>query len=158
MWIPFYFTEKPRLRHETSSTFCPMRIGSERRQPCQVQSSLIPCMLRHLNRAEAAGPPACESAGLPEERQWHPVFRLRARQWTFCIPKEPWSRRIWLPVSNACPCTEKRNPVRAFTASSVTFWRFTGCWLGNSWGCGGGFLRECIIKAAGMGSLWKTAA
>ena len=74
-----------------------------RRQPCQVQSSLIPCMLRHLNRAEAAGPPVCESAGFPEGRQWHPVFRPSARQWSFCIPKEPWTPRTWLPVSLACP-------------------------------------------------------
>ncbi len=52
----------------------------KRRQPCQVQSSLIPCMLRHQNRAEAAGPPVCESTGFPEERQWRPVFGLGAHQ------------------------------------------------------------------------------
>lgn len=155
-----HFTEKLRLQDNAPPHFAPWESDLKRRQPCQVQSSLIPCMLRHLNRAEAAGPHACESTGFPEERQWHPVFRLGARQWSFCIPKEPWSPRTWLPVSNACPSAEKRNPVLkawAFTASSVAFWRFTGCWLANSEGGGGGFLRECIIRAEGMGSPWKTA-
>lgn len=136
------FIEKVRTQDNTPPHFAPWESDMKRRQACQVQTSLIPCMLRHLNRAEAAGPPSCESTGFPEETQWHPVFGLSARQWSFCIPKELWSPRTWLPVSSACPSAEKRNPVFkvwAFTASSVAFW-FTGCWLANSAGGGGGFL------------------
>lgn len=72
-------------------------------QPCQVQSSFIPWMLKHLNRAEAAGPPVFENTGFPEERQWDPVFKLSACQWSFCIPKELQIPRTWLPVSQVCP-------------------------------------------------------
>ena len=164
-----YCAEKLRIHNNALSHFPPWESDMKRPQPCQVQSSLIPCMLRHLNRAEAAGPPVCESAGFPEERQWHPVSRLGARQWSFCIPEEPWTPRTWLPVSHACPTAavpspEKWDPVFkvwAFIASCVAFWRFTGCWLANSAGAeggGGGFLRECIIRAEGRtGSPWKTA-
>lgn len=94
-----------RIENNSSPQFAPWESDMKRPQPCQVQSSLIPCMLRHLNRAEAAGPPVCESAGFPEERQWHPVFRLSARQWSFCIPKDPRTPRTWLPVSHARPTT-----------------------------------------------------
>lgn len=83
--------------------FSPRESEVNQVQPCQVQPSFIPCMLRRLNRAEAAAPPASESAGFSEERQWHPVFRPRACQWSFCIPKEPRTPRTWLPVFHACP-------------------------------------------------------
>ena len=109
-WISSERSEIHSLIHRKAQSpknapphFSPWESDMNRRQPCQVQSSLIPCMLRHLNRAEAAGPPVCESTGFPEGRQWHPVFRPSARQWSFCIPKEPWTPRTWLPVSLACP-------------------------------------------------------
>lgn len=119
--------KKLRKSDNTPPHSSPWESDMKRRQPCQVQSSLIPCMLRRLNRAEAAGPPVCESTGFPEQRQWHPVFRLGARQWTFlyswraadsqnltsCLPCMPHRR---------CASTEKRNPVFkvwALTASSV---------------------------------------
>lgn len=77
----------------------------KRCEPCQVQSSLSPWMLRLLNRAEAAGSLVSESTGFPEQRHWHPVFRLSTRQWTFCIPEKPQTPRTSLPVSRACPTT-----------------------------------------------------
>lgn len=95
--------EGSEFRIPPPSSFSPWESDITRPRPFQVQSSLISCMLRHPNRAEAAGPPASESAGFPEERQWHPVSRRCARQWSFCIPKELRILRTWLPVSHACP-------------------------------------------------------
>lgn len=146
--------------------FFPWESDINRPRPCQVQSSLIPCMLKRLNRAEAAGPPVSESTGFAEERQWPPVLRLSAHHWSFCIPKEP---RIPLNLTSCLPCVperccawaEKRNPVffkaQAFIASSVAFWGFTRCWLANSesgrvWGPEGLYNKSRVA-----GSPWMAA-
>lgn len=158
----FYFTDKLRIQDNSPPRFPPWESGMKRRRACQVQSSLIPCMLRRLNRAEAAGPSACESAGFPEGRQWHPVLRLGALltdRFVFikscALPKLDFLSPMWAPrLRSGTPCFK----VWAFTASSVAFWRFTGCWLATSAGGGGGFLWECIIRAEGAGSPWKTAS
>uniref|UniRef100_A0A8D0ABL3 Tyrosine-protein phosphatase non-receptor type 9 n=1 Tax=Sander lucioperca TaxID=283035 RepID=A0A8D0ABL3_SANLU len=50
-------------------------------------------MLKHLNRAEAAGPPVCESTGFPEERQWHP-FLEEINKWTSQHGVSPLSREL----------------------------------------------------------------
>lgn len=87
----------------SAARFPPWESDMKRRQPCQVHSSLIPCMLRREQSRSCR--PSCLWKHWLFLRRHSGIlsFRLSTRQWSFCIPKEPWAPRTWLPVSHACP-------------------------------------------------------